>query len=226
MTLICGIDEAGRGPVVGPMVIAGFAVEEKDLPRVRLEGAKDSKIMTAKARENVFKKLCSDKGIGKQAIIIISAQEIDSMLDKKSMNLNWLEAVFASKIIEKLHPDVVIMDCPSPNVKAFTQYLLKLLSYKPAITCAHHADANYPIVGAASILAKVTRDAEIVKIRELVGIDFGSGYIADERTADFLKLYWNKFPDIFRHSWAPFKKFSGGKSQAKLSFFDNKVMKS
>ena len=83
----------------------------------------------------------------------------------------------------------------------------------------HKADLNYPVVSAASILAKVTRDAEIEKIKKEIGVDFGSGYMSDPRTSEFLKKNYKKYPEIFRKSWAPYQKIIGAKSQKNLSDF-------
>ena len=81
------------------------------------------------------------------------------------------------------------------------------------IICEHKADFNHVVVGAASILAKVTRDAEIEKIKQKIGIDFGSGYSSDPKTINFLKEHANdtKLKGIFRESWSTWQEAAGKK---------------
>ena len=74
------------------------------------------------------------------------------------------------------------------------------------------------VVSAASIIAKTTRDFEIEKIKEKIGIDFNSGYPSDKKTQEFLKKYHNKFPDIFRKSWASYKNIKKAKQKSLAEF--------
>ncbi|GAG16811.1 unnamed protein product, partial [marine sediment metagenome] len=157
--------------------------------------------------------------IVKYKLIIISPKEVDDALSSDSLNLNWLEAENMVKIINELKPDMAIIDCPSTNTKKFGSYLKERLNNKKTqLVVEHKADVNYPVVSAASILAKVTRDLEIDKLRKKVG-DFGSGYMADPKTADFLKNNYNKYPWIFRKSWISFKKTVSNRNQKKLREF-------
>jgi len=125
MTLICGIDEAGRGPVIGPMVIAGVLIEEEKLQKLKSLGVKDSKLLTKKKRNQLFKKII--KTIKQYKILILPPKEIDNALESDDLNLNWLEAHKSAEIINKLKPDKVIVDSPSNNCEAYTRYLRKLL---------------------------------------------------------------------------------------------------
>ena len=128
MSLICGIDEAGRGPVIGPMVMAGVLVEQKDLGKLKSMGVKDSKLLTRKQRDNLFDKVV--KVVKKYKIIVIEPKEIDDALESDDLNLNWLEAHKAAEIINNLKPDKVTVDSPSNNCNAYTVYLVKLLKDK------------------------------------------------------------------------------------------------
>jgi ribonuclease HII len=204
--LLCGIDEAGRGPVIGPMVMAGVVVDEKDHFTLKEKGVRDSKLLTKLQRERLFKEITSS--VLRYKIVVISRDEIDNAVGRKNYNLNWLEADTASVIINELAPGKVIMDCPSPNITAFTNYIRERLKWpdKIAMQCAHHADRDFPVVGAASILAKVVRDEQIERIKKEIGIDFGSGYAHDPVTVEFMKNNWDKYPQIFRHSWASYKR--------------------
>lgn len=212
---LCGIDEAGRGCVIGPLVICGAMIEESKEEQLKNMGVKDSKLLTPLKRERLFEALPE---VVKFEIMIVSPSEIDSyVLSETGENLNWLEAQKSVEIINRLQPEKAILDCPSQNTKAYKEYVTeRLLHKKLDIRAEHKADVNYPIVGAASILAKVTRDEEIAKIKKNVGEDFGSGYMADPKTAAFLKKNWNKYPSIFRQSWAPYQALQKGGSQKKL----------
>ena len=215
--IICGIDEAGRGPAIGPMVLCGFCIEEKDEHKLLDLGAKDSKLLSPKKREELFSIL--KKMAIKYDVVVLSPKEIDYALNDPTLNLNWLEAIASAKIVNKLSPDKLIIDLPSNNKNAYVNYLKRLLNKEPTIVAEHKADTNYPSVSAASIIAKVTRDKEIEKIKKKVGTDFGSGYPSDPKTIDFLKKNFNKYPEIFRKTWACFKKLNTKETQAKLFKF-------
>lgn len=218
MVLIAGVEEAGRGPVVGPMVMCGVLIDEKDEVKLRSLGAKDSKLLTPKTRELLFEQIKSM--VKKYEIIIVSPKQIDSALNDPNLNLNKLEAITSSKIINVLNPDKAILDCPSTNPSAYVNYLRQFIENpKTEIIAEHKADINYPVVSAASILAKVTRDREIEKIHKQIGIDFGSGYPSDERTRLFLKKNWDRFPEIFRKTWSSYKNVAKAKSQKNLGEF-------
>ena len=217
MVLIAGVDEAGRGPVVGPLVAAGVLIDEKDLAKLREIGVKDSKLLSPKQREMLFYKIIS---IAKNyKIVIVDPEEIDEAVESETSNLNQLETEKFAIIINYLKPDRVVIDCPSTNLEAYKEHIRVYIKEKMSIICEHKADLNHEVVGAASILAKVTRDREIEKIKERIGINFGSGYPSDETTKEFLKKNWNKYPDILRHSWASYKNVTVEKKQTKLEDF-------
>jgi ribonuclease HII len=216
MATIVGIDEAGRGPLIGPLVICGILIEEGDEKELIKLKVKDSKLLSPIQRERIYAELIK---LYQYKLIHISPIEIDASVGKDSTNLNWLEAEKAVEIINALKPDKVILDCPSPNIKAYTNFINHRITQKTDLICAHHADLNYPVVGAASIIAKVTRDREIDAIKKKIGNNFGSGYMADPRTKELMHKYWDVYPEIFRHSWAPFKKFIGNFTQKDLAGF-------
>ncbi|MBI5066582.1 ribonuclease HII [Candidatus Woesearchaeota archaeon] len=214
MTLICGLEEAGRGPLLGPLVMVGLVVEKSKEENLRNIGVKDSKQLSPLQRERLFDKILDIAE--KHKIIMLTPQEIDDALNSDDTNLNWLEAQTGAKIINELKPDEVIVDCPSTNIPAYQKYLSDRLNKKIPVLCAHHADVNFPVVSAASIIAKVTRDREIEKIKQKYKIDFGSGYPADEKTVKFAKENYDKYPEIFRKTWATYKKILSDKGQKKL----------
>lgn len=203
--IIAGIDEAGRGPVIGPMVMAVCTIEESKIHLLDELGVKDSKLLTPERREHLFEKikeLCTHK------IIILSPGEIDDALNDRSVNLNRLEGKTIAALVNSIDSDKCVIDCPSTNIKAYTEFLQTMIKKKTKLVVEHKADLNNTIVGAASILAKVTRDREIQKLQKIAKYDFGSGYPSDPRTVEFLSKNWNKF-DFFRKSWATYKKVAG-----------------
>lgn len=216
--IICGIDEAGRGPVIGPMVMAGLTIDEKKLQDLKDIGAKDSKLLSPHERARLFDKILETAD--RCEIIIISPEEIDRAVEKEEdSNLNWLEAKKSADLINKLNPDKIYLDCPSPNCEKYKEYVKKLLKNKKSEVIAEHkADANYTLVGAASIIAKVTRDQEIENLKKKFKVDFGSGYPADPFTAQFLKENYAKYP-FFRKSWSPYKNAAAQKNQRKIFEF-------
>lgn len=215
MVKILGIDEAARGPVIGPLIIAGVMVHEGK--ETELGEVKDSKLLTHEKRiklNNIIKSHSEFK------IIEVSPKEIDEAVDsKEGMNLNWLEAHKQAEIINNLNPDIAIIDCPSINCKAYTEYLKNLLKNKNIkLIVEHKADMKYPVCSAASILAKVRREDEMDKIKKKYG-DTGPGYPANEITKKFVKENWEKYPEIFRKSWSTFKRQEKIKNQKELREF-------
>lgn len=190
--------------------------DEKDLVRLKV---KDSKLLTKGTREYLFDKI---KGVAqKYKIITVEPAEIDKAVhNHDGLNLNRLEARKSAEILNELNPNKSIIDAPSNNIKSYKKYLLKYVNNKQIeIVLEHKADVNYPVVSAASILAKVTRDNEIEKIKNKIGIDFGSGYMADPKTVEFLKNNFEKYPELFRKSWFPYKELLNQKFQKGLSEF-------
>ena len=223
--LICGIDEAGRGPVLGPLVMCGLLVKEEDEKGLVKLKVRDSKLLTKVKRESLFDKI---KDISyKYEIIAIYPDEIDHAVNNHDgLNLNKLEARKSAEIINLLKPDKAIVDAPSNNIKSYKQYLFELINNKKIkLILEHKADLNYPIVSAASILAKVTRDNEIEKIKKKIKIDFGSGYMSDPKTVNFLEKYYEKYPELFRKSWLPYRDIVNKKFQSKLEDFSQFIEK-
>ncbi len=200
--MICGCDEAGRGPVFGPLVIVG-ALFEDDSELIKLN-VRDSKKITPKRRmvlADMIKKIAIN-----YEVLIISASDIDDM--RKIMTLNEIEVNAFSKVIGKLKPDVCYVDAADVNEKRFAKNILSNMSFYPKIISKHKADDTYLVVGAASILAKTTRDEVVRKIADdlekKLNLPLGSGYPADPTTKKFLKTWvetYGKLPPHVRHSW-------------------------
>ncbi|MBU0980929.1 MAG: ribonuclease HII [Nanoarchaeota archaeon] len=211
--IICGIDEAGRGPVIGPMVMCGVAIEESDHYKLVQLGVKDSKLLSPRKRKTLSRKI---RELTQWKVIQLSPAEVDQAVLSKGTNLNWLEAKTTALILKELKPDKAWIDCPSPNTKAYeARMVMELGGLDIDLVTENKADVNYPVVSAASIIAKVTRDNEIAAIERKLKLPIGSGYPADPITQKFLKDYGRKHPDIFRKSWQSWKRAS----QMKLGEF-------
>jgi len=216
MTKVLGIDEAGRGPVIGPLIIAGVMIE--DGKEAELGAVKDSKLLKHKDRVSLYHQITAHSEF---KIIEVSPREIDEALDEnnKEMNLNWLEAHKQTEIINHFNQDIVVIDCPHPVPKKFEEYLKKLISKKNIkYIVEHKADVNYPICSAASIVAKVRREEEMARIQKQYG-DTGPGYPANPATQKFIKENWKKHPEIFRKSWSTFKNIEKANDEKQKKLF-------
>jgi ribonuclease HII len=219
--IVAGIDEAGRGPVIGPLVLAGVSFDERKIKELERIGVKDSKLLNQKTREKLFEKILKLSKNNK--IIIIPPEEIDLFVNQRK--LNELEALKMIEITNYLNPDKIIIDCPSTNKKKFEDFLRENVSNKNIeFLVEHKADLKYRVVGAASIIAKVIREREIEKIKKRYGVDFGSGYPSDPLTNEFLNKNFNneKLKGLFRKSWSTYSNLKKNSKQKRISEFFNK----
>lgn len=220
-----GIDDAGRGPVIGPMVFAGILCDEEQKAKLKLLKVRDSKLLSPKRREFLAREI--KKIVTASIVLKIQASEIDSLLLQR-INLNKIEAMKIAEIINILSKNItfaeIIIDCPSNNIKSWQTILEKYIKNKEKLKlrCEHKADAHHLIVSAASILAKVTRDSEVEKIKTKLKVDFGSGYPSDPICIKFLKTPQAKElakQGLVRKSWQTWKREQKKKDQRKLGEF-------
>jgi len=211
---VLGIDEAGRGPVIGPMVVAGAMIEEGK--EKSLGDVKDSKLVSQKNRIILERHL---KKQVKYKVLVVEPEIIDAAVLSGELNLNWLEAHKQAEIINELKPDKAIIDCPSINCKAYEAYLKKLIKIPIQLIVEHKADANYPVCSAASILAKTEREKQVGDLKRKYG-NTGSGYPADPTTKEFVKNNWDKYPEIFRKSWSTYKRYARPEGQKSLTGYE------
>jgi ribonuclease HII len=224
MQLKLGIDDAGRGPVIGPMVLAGCLIDEKYEKELKKLGVKDSKQLTQKRREYLAEKI-KEKAETFE-IVIVYPEEIDGK-SSEGVNLNKIEAIACAQIINRINKGYkkikVILDCPSPSIIKWADFLKTKIDNLSnlEIVCEHKADKNHVSVSAASILAKITREKEVAKLKEIYGDGIGSGYCSDPLTQKFLKEYARKHKDtgIFRKSWITWRNIFGELEQKKLADF-------
>ena len=221
--LTLGIDDAGRGPVIGPMVLAGCLVDEKTEKELRKLGVKDSKQLTQKRREVLAEKI---KELSETfEIVLAHPEEIDGK-NKIGVNLNALEAIKTAEIINKINKGFakvkVIVDCPSVSIEKWTDFLKTKIDNLSnlEIHCEHKADVNHVSVSAASILAKCTREIEMTRLKEKYGKEIGSGYCSDPLTTKFLEKHNQTYGDkgIFRKTWSTWKEACSTAQQKRLVF--------
>jgi len=189
-------------------VIAGVLMKKDSLSKLVQLDVKDSKVLSSGKREVLAVEI--RRVAQKCSVIRLLPKEIDKVVEtgRKLHRLNRLEAQAMAQIIELLRPDIAYVDASDVSEERFRQHIMELLSFKVQIVSEHKADSKYPIVSAASIIAKVERDKEISELKEKYG-DLGSGYPSDSKTLAFLKQCLRKYgeyPDCVRESWKPAKR--------------------
>jgi len=215
--LTLGIDDAGRGPLIGPMILAGVLLDEKQEKLLKENEVKDSKMVVHSTRIKLAEMIRKNSHAHK--ITKTFPEELDHSLTHGT-NLNTLEAKKCAEIINSINTGKfmkqqikVIIDCTSVNTVAWKNTLLKFLVHNSnlAIHCEHKADVNHVSASAASILAKVTREEEVAKIKAQFKEygNIGSGYPSDPLTKEFLKKNGKKLANsgIFRKTWSTWKAF-------------------
>ncbi|MBT3285426.1 ribonuclease HII [Candidatus Bathyarchaeota archaeon] len=206
---IAGVDEAGRGCVIGPLVIAGVMFDDDVVGALREIGVKDSKKLSAKKRVKLSVEI-KELALGYR-FFELSPRTIDKVVFRNVplRRLNYLETMGMACIIRELKPDEAHIDpCDVVSERVASQ-IKGVLPFDLVIRCEPRADAKYPATSAASILAKVRRDSHIEELRELHG-DFNSGYPSDWRTQNFLRDYFSEnkeCPDYMRESWSTVQKY-------------------
>jgi ribonuclease HII len=219
--LVAGVDEAGRGCIIGPLVVAGVLVKKENLQVLSQLGVKDSKLLSPKKRNALFNEI--SRVAEKHHVVKLLPSEIDHAVEckRKLHKLNRLEAQTMTQIINALKPDEAYVDAADVIEERFKQHIQEGLTVKAKITSRHKADKIYPVVSAASIIAKVERDKEIAALKGVYG-DFGSGYLSDKQTLLFLRQWMqehSEYPSCVRQSWKTAKQVKNEKGtvQKKLA---------
>jgi len=202
--LIGGVDEAGRGSIIGPLVIAGISIRQDRIMDLHHLGVRDSKMLTAKVRTSLF-------AIISEMVDSLCIYKIDcSVIDENvfSKGLNKLEAETMAYVIENLKADMVYVDCCDTNPSRYKHHIEScLITSKSKLYSMHHADSLNIVVSAASIIAKIVRDGEIQEIRKTHS-NIGSGYPSDEKTMRFIRNWVSEYkcaPRFARKSWRPLR---------------------
>jgi len=218
---ILGTDEAGRGAVLGSMFIAGVLIDDSDRDELGEMGLKDSKELTDEVRDGFVEpiKERAESTVVKE----VTASEIDEL--REVTNLNVIELRTFASIIEELEPDKAFIDLPEPDGERFANKIRNELpeGFKEVeMVAEHEADDTYPIVSAASILAKSAREAHTADLKDKYGVDFRTGYSHDQDTITFLKDYLaehGELPEETRMSWSTAQRIVEESEQAGLEDF-------
>ena len=195
--LVTGVDEAGRGSLLGPLVIAAVSFERAQWSRLPGMGIRDSKRLSPKKREELWPKII--EMAEEHCIIRVQPRTIDKSV--REHGLNRLEAKYMAKAIKRLGPNPSYVDSCDVNTERFGNEIARL-SKNDMVHSYHRADSRFAIVSAASILAKVARDKSIARLRRTY--DLGSGYPSDIKTVNFVRQYLDEndtIPQFVRASW-------------------------
>lgn len=219
--LIGGIDEAGRGAVIGPMVIAGVVIDKKDEEKLIKMGVKDSKQLSPKRREELAPLI---EKIAKDIVILrVPACKIDKYR-ADGVNLDKIEAIKMAEIISMSEADKMYIDSLNFNSDKFHKRILEHIpENRIELIVENYSDETYPVVSAASILAKVERDKAVDELKKKVNFDFGVGYSHDQRTIQFIEklIKENKgqLPPYIRQSWVTTQLLQEKRWQRKIKDF-------
>ena len=216
---VAGVDEAGRGCVIGPLVVAGAVFYEEDLPRLTEMGVKDSKRLTPKRRLVLADKIM-DLALD-VSYFELAPRVIDKVVfrSKPLRRLNYLETMAMAKVLRDLEPDAAYVDTCDVDHRRCGEQMRSVLLFEVDVVCEPRADDVYPVTGAASILAKVRRDHVVAGLRELHG-DFNSGYPSDRKTSEFIEGWFreqDECPPWMRASWATVRRHTGEFKQTRLT---------
>lgn len=196
--MICGVDEAGRGPVMGPLVVCGVAVETDT--ELKAIGVRDSKKLSASRRAAMEPEI---RRVARVEVVEVQAEEIDAL--RESMTMNELEARVFATVIERLSPITAYVDAADADEDGFGRMVGAQLRCRAEMHSRHRADEMFPVVSAASVVAKVARDARVRQIEAEIGRPIGSGYTSDPKTVSFLRAWVEEkgsLPPHARRSWA------------------------
>ncbi len=238
LVIIAGGDEAGRGAVIGPLVVSIVTIQKGREGKLSRIGVRDSKLLTRKKRDYLYDEICSLAEDVK--VYKISEEEINRAM-AAGMSLNELEALHFARLIDQtsVAPERIYLDSPDVvserfgiRVSLFSKRRLRVNGVKHEkalgadsdekairVISEHKADIIYPVVSCASIISKVTRDNELDGLRERLGMDIGSGYPSDKITIDAIRanLHNKTFGQYMRERWKTLKNIR----QSKIDDFFN-----
>jgi ribonuclease HII len=193
--VICGVDEAGKGSVLGPLVVAAVLCRSEE--EARAVGARDSKTLSPSRREEIYAEILPRFQV---ATRIIPPERIDA---RPRLSLNTCIARAHAGVVSDLRPGTAILDACDVDAGRYARTVARFLTCRCRLLSVHGADQKHPVVGAASIVAKVLRDRAIADLAREHG-EIGSGYPSDPVTITYLRNYLKsrKAPPPFaRWSW-------------------------
>ncbi len=199
--LLLGADEAGKGPVLGSMFVAGLVIDEEKLFDLASIGVRDSKQLAPARREALARKISSIAH--DQYILEVSPQVIDEL--RSVMTMNDIMVRSFAQVLQRLNADRAILDAADVSEERFAERVKNASNVSMNIIAEHKADQRHLVVSAASILAKVRRDESMRELERQHNCKMGSGYPGDPETITFLKVWIEdkkELPPFARHSWA------------------------
>lgn len=219
MVLIAGVDEAGRGCVIGPLVIAAVGVEEKAVSRLVEAGVKDSKRLSPRSRVQIASSIRSIARVVETRRV--GASRIDR-LRSKGVSLNEIEAMLIGSILSKHRRGVFYVDSVDRDCERFRLMMLRHApGFKGVLIVRNYLDESNPMVGAASIIAKVERDRAVKSLLRKAGLPECSGYSSDPRTVRIVEqlLQSGSKASMLRRSWSTVGRIGTRLSQDSLKRF-------
>lgn len=214
---ILGLDEAGRGSLVGPLVVGAFLVPADRVEEMWSMGVRDSKSLSPAQRADAYGRLLRH---GRCASVALSPATVDESVRRNELNL--LEARAFAQLIRRLRPSLVFADACDPVAGRFGSHVTRLSGGLASVDARHHADRDLVVVGAASIVAKVRRDRAVARLRSELGEELGSGYPSDRRTVEFVRAHLARpgaAPSWIRHSWATIERLKRERMTRTLDSF-------
>lgn len=196
-------------------------LEEEDLEELEGLGVRDSKKLSDKKRERLREEI---EDVGEVFLKEVTASDIDEL--REVMSLNEIELKGFADTVDRARPDKVFMDLPEPNAERFIGKVKDLMDYEEEIefVAEHGADDTYPVVSAASIVAKSARELHVEELKKKYGYDFRSGYPHDTPTIEFLKKYveeYGELPEETRLSWSTAQRIMRESSQNTLGDYQS-----
>jgi len=202
------VDEAGRGSFLGPLVVGAFAVDLRRIADLREAGARDSKELSPSAREAAYARL---RAVGEMRSVALPPVAVDRAV--RHRQLNELEATAFGHLIRGLRAEEARVDACDPSERRFAARVAQHAALPVKVIARHHADRDDPVVGAASIVAKVRRDRAIARLAGELGQAVGSGYPSDTETVEFVRGWLSthsEHPPWLRASWATMRRVKLG----------------
>lgn len=198
MTKMAGVDEAGKGAVLGSLFIAGVCVDSSSVKYLQRMGLRDSKDLSRKRRELLALRI---EKVGQIGVHEVTAQQIDEL--REIITMNDIIVRGHARVLHNLQPDCAYVDAADVNADRFGLQV-KERSGVARVIAEHNADKNQVLVSAASIIAKVRRDQSVKRLESELGCKIGSGYPSDTVTLRFLR-HWlddhHELPPGTRQSW-------------------------
>jgi ribonuclease HII len=206
--MLAGVDEAGRGPVLGPLVVAAVLVESDSL--LRELGVKDSKQLSPAKREAMAPRI---REVARRVEVrVIEPAELNRRMPKE--NLNEIEVAAFAELLTRLEPAEAVVDACDVDAGRFGRNVAsRMKTPAPCVVRAEHgADANHPVVAAASVVAKVERDRLMALLSEEHAKHggCGSGYASDPATRAFLEKWMaghKRLPPCARKHWETARRY-------------------